>query len=304
MAPSRLTTKLPTDLCLECSTCAMFFSLSLTVSIMARFLSNSLSETLINAPFMLFLSFVINYMPSTKSIWKRFLLIYPLSATSLSKIISTNFLFSSGFLSSTSPDVAMKLSSSPFSLHIRCNLNPKSHPTRALASCSKAPECPVDMDALVLADTQGRGVYEAYAGTFAQQHLLDENCKRDGCLLFQFHETIIRDNLRKQMPEVDAYLIQIEVLQTAIARVMKQYHDSHNLGHTEATITVIGSISALFRGIHTIFFQHTAINFVKFVCHKENFCNFVGSEHAIIFCIVFRMRHDILLKFSGRTATS
>ena len=33
--------------------------------------------------------------------------------------------------------------------------------------------------------------------------------------------------------------------------------------------------------------RHTVKNFVKFVCHKENFRNFVGGEHAIIFCILF-----------------
>ena len=46
-------------LCLECSTCAIFLSSSFTVSIMALFLSKSLSETLINAPFMLLFNLVI-----------------------------------------------------------------------------------------------------------------------------------------------------------------------------------------------------------------------------------------------------
>ena len=51
--------KLSKHLCLECSTCAMFLSSSFTVSIMALFLSKSLSETLINAPFMLLFNLVI-----------------------------------------------------------------------------------------------------------------------------------------------------------------------------------------------------------------------------------------------------
>ena len=50
--------KLSKHLCLECSTCAMFLSSSFTVSIMALFLSKSLSETLINAPFMLLFNLV------------------------------------------------------------------------------------------------------------------------------------------------------------------------------------------------------------------------------------------------------
>ena len=101
------------------------------------------------------------------------------------------------------------------------------------------------MDALVLADTQGNRVHEAYPGTFARQHFLDEKRQRKGSILLRSHETIIRDYLREQMSEVDAYLIQIEVLQAAIARVVKQYHDSHNLGHREAPIAMIDSLSGL-----------------------------------------------------------
>ena len=95
--------KLSKHLCLECSTCAIFFNSSFTVSIIARFLSSSLSDTLIKAPFMLFLSLVISCMPSTNRRWKRFLLIYPLSPTSLPYMNSTKALYSNGFLSSTSP---------------------------------------------------------------------------------------------------------------------------------------------------------------------------------------------------------
>ena len=125
------------DLCLECSTWAKFFISSLTVSIMALFLNSILSDILINTPFMLLLSFVMSCMPSTKSLWRRFLLVYPLSATSLSKIISTNLLFLSGFQSSTSPGVTMWLSSSPFSLQIRCSLNPKNHPIEHFPRAAK-----------------------------------------------------------------------------------------------------------------------------------------------------------------------
>ena len=81
--------KLSKHLCLACSTCAMFFNSSFTVSIIARFLSSSLSDTLIMAPFMLFLSLVISCMPSTNRRWKRFLLIYPLFPTSLPYMNST-----------------------------------------------------------------------------------------------------------------------------------------------------------------------------------------------------------------------
>lgn len=82
-APSVLTTKLPNDLCLECSTCAMFFNSSFTVSMIALLLNNSLSDKLVSAPFMLFFSFVTNCMPSTKRRSNSRLLIYPLSANQL-----------------------------------------------------------------------------------------------------------------------------------------------------------------------------------------------------------------------------
>ena len=50
--------------CLECSTCAMFLSSSLMISIMDHFLSSTLSETLISEFYILFLSLVISWMPS------------------------------------------------------------------------------------------------------------------------------------------------------------------------------------------------------------------------------------------------
>ena len=76
-AASRFTMKLSKHLCLECSIWAIFLSSSFTVSMMALFLSRSLSDTDIIAPFMLLLSFVMSCMPSTKRRWKSSLPIYP-----------------------------------------------------------------------------------------------------------------------------------------------------------------------------------------------------------------------------------
>ena len=67
IADMALTKKLSKHLCLECSTCAMFFSSSLMVSMIARFLSSTLSDTDISAPFMLLLSLVMSCIPSTKT---------------------------------------------------------------------------------------------------------------------------------------------------------------------------------------------------------------------------------------------
>ena len=73
IAPKRLTMKLSKVLCLECSTCDIFLSSSLTVSIMVRFLRRSLSESDINVPFILLFNLVISCMPLTNNLWKRFL---------------------------------------------------------------------------------------------------------------------------------------------------------------------------------------------------------------------------------------
>ena len=96
------------------------------------FLSKSLSETLIKAPFMLLFSLVISCIPSTNNLWKRFLLMYPLSPASLPYMKSTKALYSKGLRSSTSPGVIIKLRISPFSLQIRCSLKPKNHPMEHL----------------------------------------------------------------------------------------------------------------------------------------------------------------------------
>lgn len=99
-------------------------------------LSKSLSDILMIEPFMLLFSFVMSCIPSTKSRLNRFLLIYPLSPTSLPYMKSTNALYSIGLRSSMSPGVIMKLSNSPFSLHIRWSLKLKNHPIEHLPLCA------------------------------------------------------------------------------------------------------------------------------------------------------------------------
>ena len=60
IADKELAIKLLNEQCLEYSICAMFFSLSLIVSIKALFLSNILSAILMNEFFMLLLTLVIS----------------------------------------------------------------------------------------------------------------------------------------------------------------------------------------------------------------------------------------------------
>ncbi|MCE2616548.1 hypothetical protein LO761_06445 [Bacteroidaceae bacterium 14-104] len=47
-------------------------------------------------------------------------------------------------------------------------------------------------------------------------------------LSLKFYETVVRDNLRKQVAKMKAYLLKIEMLQTAIAGIMKENHYQHN----------------------------------------------------------------------------
>jgi len=47
-------------------------------------------------------------------------------------------------------------------------------------------------------------------------------------LLLKFHETIVRDDLREQVAKVHADLIQVEMLQATVARIVEQYDDKHD----------------------------------------------------------------------------
>ena len=161
----------------------------------------------------------------------------------------------------------------------------------ALASGRKALECLMDMDALVLANTKGRGVNEADTGALAHEHLLEEDDQRDGLLLLQLNETVIGDHLREQVAQAYTDLIQVEMFQASVAGIVEHYHNGHNLGNRKATIPVIRPLSACFWCIETIFIQQTAKNFVKFICHKENFSNFVLGEHSEYCLYNFVIQH-------------
>jgi hypothetical protein len=111
----------------------------------------------------------------------------------------------------------------------------------------------MDMDALVLAHTQRRGVNETDAGAFSQKYLLDKDGERYDRLLLQFHEAVVGDNLREQVAKVNADLIQIEMLQATVARIVEQNHNGHNLGNRESSRPMVRPLSRDFGGIDTIF---------------------------------------------------
>ena len=163
----------------------MLLSSSLTVSMMALLLRRSLSETDIKAPFMLFLSFVISCMPSTNSLLKSSLLIYPLSPTNLPQMNSGERLV---FQRPPVVHVAgsnHEVKQLPAFVAYQVELQAEEPSHGAFAPPGNAPESLVDANPLVLAHTRRGAVHDADAGALAGQDLLDEQGKRYGNLLLR-----------------------------------------------------------------------------------------------------------------------
>ena len=121
-------TKLNTLRCLECTSCATFLSSSLMVSMTDLLRNRILSYNGMSLFFILHFKPVTISIPSLNNLSNKPCEIYPLSANNFPNTLSLNLLKTSVFLSSTFAFVSIKLSSSPLSLHIRCNLKPKYHP--------------------------------------------------------------------------------------------------------------------------------------------------------------------------------
>ena len=93
----------------------------------ARFLKHILSAMLISEFFILFLTLVNNWIPSTNTVSKSVFPIYLLSPKSFPFMFFNNTTSFNGSLSSTQPVVKTKFKISHLSLIIRCSLNPKNH---------------------------------------------------------------------------------------------------------------------------------------------------------------------------------
>ena len=124
----RFITKLNTLRCLECTSCATFLSSSLMVSMTDLLRNRILSYNGMSLFFILHFKPVTISIPSLNNLSNKPCEIYPLSANNFPNTLSLNLLNTSIFQSSTFAFVSIKLSSSPLSLHIRCNLKPKYHP--------------------------------------------------------------------------------------------------------------------------------------------------------------------------------
>ena len=112
----------------------------------------------------------------------------------------------------------------------KVKLESKEPSHRAFASLRNPLEGLVAVYPLVLADPQWRAVNETDTGTFAKQHLLDEQRKRNSNLFLQFHKTVVGNNLREQVTQVLRDILQIEMLQATIAGIMEEDDDNHHLG--------------------------------------------------------------------------
>ena len=144
----------------------------------------------------------------------------------------------------------------------------------------KAGESAVGVHALDVAYPQCRGVGEAYAGTLAQEHVLDEQAQADGHFLLQLYEAAVGDHSGKQMPHVTAHIAEIEVLEAAEPSGMEQDEYDHYLRITHAVRLVPVSPAVTASLPEGIFMFDFGKFLTVFVDHVENFNNFVLCDHS------------------------
>ena len=72
-------------------------------------------------------------------------------------------------------------------------------------------------------------------------------------------------------------MLQIEVLQTTVARIVEKDHDDHDLslGKCAITMALLPSLSPFYG----LFCHHCIKKLAKNIRHAENSCNFVFSKH-------------------------
>ena len=116
----------------------------------------------------------------------------------------------------------------------------------------------------------------------------DKQSQGDGNLFFQLHKTVIRDNLWKEVSHILADLFLIEMLQTTIAWIMKEYQNQHDfcLGH--GGITVILTLCGRWK---SLFCHHCIKKLAKIICHTKYFYNFVFGDHSDYCLCLFVFQH-------------
>ena len=127
------------------------------------------------------------------------------------------------------------------------------------------------MNALILAHPERCAVNKADTCTFAKQHLFDEQGQWNCHFFFQFYKAVVGNHFREKVAEPLADMLQIEMLQATIARVVKQNHDNHDFSFRKPPIAMV---SPLLGSQNGVFIHHCIIKFAKIICHTENFSNF------------------------------
>ena len=100
--------------------------------------------------------------------------------------------------------------------------------------------------------------------------------------MLKFDKAVIGDCLWEQMPQVLTYMLQVKMLQAAIARTMEQNHDNHYLRLRQCRIPVI---FALILGLYRVFFHLRIKNFAEIICHTKKSVILSSVIIAIFVCI-------------------
>ena len=136
-------------------------------------------------------SLVTSYMPSTNSLWNRFLLTYTLSLINFPYTNSTKALYSKDFRSSTSPGCYHKIQKFPFLIANQVQLEAEEPAHRAFPSLGYALEHLMDMYPLVATDTKRCAVDKADFCAFAQKHFLDEQSQGYSHVSLKFYKMVV-----------------------------------------------------------------------------------------------------------------
>ena len=159
-------------------------------------------------------------------------------------------------------------------VHYQVELEPVEPPHRALAPFGQPFEYLVVAYPLVLADPQGRAVYEIDPVAFAKALVLEEKHERDGCLLLQFHEPVVAYQLGEQrFIEGDDDLLVI-MLEGLVRAEVETYQDRDDLRIAKLRGSVPASGTA-FRGQFSRLSDEVLVFLAEIVHLDENLCNFI-----------------------------
>ncbi len=155
---------------------------------------------------------------------------------------------------------------------------------RTLAALRQTAEGLVRQYPLAAARLQRRAVNEGYACASAQQELLDEHRHRQPYGTLQLHEPVVRHSLREQVIALPADVLDVEVLQAAVAGAVEHYDYHHYLSLGHASVAVVAALAG---GLHGATFNYSVKNLAEIVNNAENFSDFVIGQYHDIVCLSY-----------------